>query len=89
LPHFITQSSFSFLIATLHHPVFLFLSLCHNLFEVGASRERRVSEWAIFQLYHDDNFQWDDRLLVDFLYLSNLEGVSDWLIYHMTHQGSQ
>jgi hypothetical protein len=30
LPHFITQSSFSLLFATLHHPVFLFLSLCHT-----------------------------------------------------------
>jgi hypothetical protein len=30
LPHFITQSSLSFLFATLHHPVFLFLSLCHT-----------------------------------------------------------
>jgi hypothetical protein len=30
LPHFITHSSFSFLFATLHHPVFLFLSLCHT-----------------------------------------------------------
>jgi hypothetical protein len=30
LPHFITQSSFSFLVATLYHPVFLFLSLCHT-----------------------------------------------------------
>jgi hypothetical protein len=28
--HFITKSSFSFLIAILHHPVFLFLSLCHT-----------------------------------------------------------
>jgi hypothetical protein len=26
LPHFLTQSSFSFLFATLHHPVFFFLS---------------------------------------------------------------
>jgi hypothetical protein len=31
LPHIITQSSFSFLFATLHHPVFLFLSPCHIL----------------------------------------------------------
>jgi hypothetical protein len=31
LPHFITQASVSFLVATLHHPVFLFLSLCHIL----------------------------------------------------------
>jgi hypothetical protein len=30
LPHFLTQSSFSFLFATLPHPVFLFLSLCHT-----------------------------------------------------------
>jgi hypothetical protein len=30
LPHFITQSSFSFLFATHHHQVFIFLSLCHN-----------------------------------------------------------
>ena len=30
MPHFITKSSFSFLFATLHHPVFLFLSLCHT-----------------------------------------------------------
>jgi hypothetical protein len=30
LPHIITQSSFSFLFATLHHQVFLFLSLCHT-----------------------------------------------------------
>jgi hypothetical protein len=28
---FITQASVSFLVATLHHPVFLFLSLCHIL----------------------------------------------------------
>jgi hypothetical protein len=30
LTHFITQSSFSYLFATLHHPVVLFLSLCHT-----------------------------------------------------------
>jgi hypothetical protein len=30
LPHFITQSSFSFLVATLYHSVFFFLSLCHT-----------------------------------------------------------
>jgi hypothetical protein len=28
--HFITQSSISFLFATLHHQVFPFLSLCHT-----------------------------------------------------------
>jgi hypothetical protein len=30
LPHFITQSSVSFLFAILHHQVFLFLSFCHT-----------------------------------------------------------
>jgi hypothetical protein len=29
LSHFSTQSSFSFLFATLHHPVFLSLTFCH------------------------------------------------------------
>jgi hypothetical protein len=30
LPHFFTQSSFSFLFDSLHHSVFLFLSLCQE-----------------------------------------------------------
>jgi cytochrome c556 len=30
MPHCITQSSFSFLVATLHHSVFLLLSFCHT-----------------------------------------------------------
>jgi hypothetical protein len=43
LPHFITKSSFSFLFATLHHPVFLFLSGCHTL---SATRKEK-EDWVM------------------------------------------
>jgi hypothetical protein len=42
LPHFITHSSFSFLVATLYHPVFLFLSLCHT-----SSPRKEKEDWVI------------------------------------------